>query len=159
MYLGGANIREPVHRQCRFMGDDAVRAGAADLRPQDGFHVLAEWGNRVARKPVNASRDSLDILAAFELYQAYQMQPGRARLCGRKITGSAFGQAIERGIPATWSHRNGKSIMSWNSIDESRIALCACGWTVRQVSRRLRCSRSPKECGASTLMAAGWAVH
>jgi hypothetical protein len=53
-----------------------VRAGAADLRPQGCFHVLAEWGNRVARKPVNTSRDPLDILATFELYKAYRVQPG-----------------------------------------------------------------------------------
>jgi hypothetical protein len=92
-----------------------MRAGAADLRPQGCFHVLAEWGNRVARKPVNTSRDPLDILATFELYKAYQVQPGRARLRGRKIAGLAFGQVVEQGIPATRFHVN--SIMSRNSID------------------------------------------
>lgn len=73
MYFAGANILGSVHRQCGFMGDDAVHSGAADLRPQGCFHVWAEWGNRVARKPVNAPRDPLDVLATFELYKAYQV--------------------------------------------------------------------------------------
>jgi hypothetical protein len=34
-------------------------------------------GHRVARKPVDAARDALDICATFKLHEAHLMQSGR----------------------------------------------------------------------------------
>ncbi len=88
MNFGGANIRDSVHCKCRFMGDDALRAGAPNLRPQGRFHVLAKWRNRGSCKPVNTARYSLEVLATFDLYE---MQPRRARLRGCEIARLGFG--------------------------------------------------------------------
>jgi len=99
-----ADVGQPVNRQRRLVGNHARDIRAADLWPEHRLHEVAVPRDRESREPVDAPRDPLDVSLLGELDQADLMEPGRAGLRGREVSGLILGDAVEHGVPLALVH-------------------------------------------------------
>jgi hypothetical protein len=67
------------------MRDDGERSGPAHLRPQGGFHILAEWRDWIAVQAIDAAADALDVSVSGQLNELDRSDASAAGLGGCEI--------------------------------------------------------------------------
>ena len=101
---GGTDIGEFVQRERRLMRHHARDLGPPELRPEDGFHVVAKPRHREPGVAVHTARDPLEVALLGKLDELHLVQPGRPRLRGREVAGLVLGEFVENAVPLSLLH-------------------------------------------------------
>lgn len=144
---GGADVGELVESERRLVRHDADNVGPSDLRPKNGFHVVAKPGNGEPGVTVHTARKPLEVALLDKLDEPHLVQASRPRLRSREVTGLVLGEFVENAVPLALLHRRvgGNNIMSMLTIAKRRkrsdllctvvgfSELAAEGWQAREV--------------------------